>query len=62
MTRGRVGYSTLAAELRRSDVAFVGKNLSREDVVGTSLAHVAFDIVDAVWLQDERIAEIVGKH
>jgi hypothetical protein len=40
----------------------VGKSLSREDVVGTPLAQVAFDIVDAVWLQDERIAEVVGNH
>jgi len=37
----------------------VGKSLAREDVVGTPLAQVAFDIVDAVWLQDDRIVEIV---
>ena len=37
-----------------------GKSLAREDVVDTPLARVIFDIVDAVWLQDERIAEIVG--
>ena len=40
--------------------ALVGKSLAREEVVGTPLAQVAFDIVDAVWLQDERIAEVVG--
>jgi hypothetical protein len=39
-----------------------GKSLAREDVVGTPLAQLAFDVVDAVWLQDERIAEIVGNH
>jgi hypothetical protein len=38
----------------------VGKSLARKEVVGTPLAQVAFEIVDAVWLQDERIAEVVG--
>jgi len=38
----------------------VAKSLARDEVVGTPLAQIAFDIVDAVWLQDERIAEIVG--
>jgi len=38
----------------------VGKSLAREEVIGTALAQVAFDIVDAVWLQDDRIAEVVG--
>ena len=39
----------------------VGKSLARADVIGTPLALAAFDIVDAVWLQDERISEIVGQ-
>jgi hypothetical protein len=38
----------------------VGKSLAREEVVGTALAQVAFDIVDAIWLQDDRILEVVG--
>jgi len=37
----------------------VGKSLARSEVIGTPLAQTAFDIVDAIWLQDERIAEIV---
>jgi hypothetical protein len=37
----------------------VGKPLAREEVVGTPLAKQAFELVDAVWLQDKRIAEIV---
>jgi len=39
----------------------VGRALSREGVVGTPLAKVAFDIIDAVWLHDGRIKEIVGE-
>jgi hypothetical protein len=34
--------------------------LAREEVIGTNLAQKAFDIVDAIWLQDDRILEIVG--
>ena len=36
----------------------VGHALSREEVVGTPLAQVAFEIIDAVWLYDSRIKEI----
>jgi len=42
----------------RSDLA--GSVLPREAVVGTPIAKVAFEMVDAVWLQDGRIREIVG--
>jgi hypothetical protein len=35
-----------------------GKAMSREDVIGTSLAQQAFDIFDTIWLQDGRIAEV----
>jgi hypothetical protein len=38
----------------------VGKSLTREEVVGTALAQAAFELVDAIWLQDARIAEVVG--
>ena len=38
----------------------VGRSLARDDVIGTALAQIAFDIVDAIWLQDVRIAEVVG--
>jgi len=37
----------------------VGKPLAREEVIGTPLAKQAFELADAVWLQDKRIAEIV---
>lgn len=38
----------------------VGKALGRSQVIGTPLARAAFECVDAIWLHDERIAEIVG--
>jgi predicted outer membrane lipoprotein len=41
-----------------SDLA--GRSLARSEVMGTPLATAAFEIVDAIWLQDERIAEIVN--
>ena len=37
----------------------VGHALSREEVVGTPMEQVVFEIVDAVWLYDSRISEIV---
>ena len=41
----------------RSDL--VGKALARDEVIGTPLAKQAFELIDAIWLQDARIAEIV---
>jgi len=38
----------------------VGEALRREQVIGTPLAKLAFEIIDAVWIQDSRIADIVG--
>jgi hypothetical protein len=43
----------------RSDL--VGQAMGRQQVVGTPLAKAAFEIVDAVWIQDDRIGEIVGE-
>jgi hypothetical protein len=37
----------------------VGHALERADVLNTALAKHVFEIVDAIWLQDSRIAEIV---
>ena len=39
-----------------SDLA--GSALTRDQVVGTPLAQLSFDIVDAIWLQDLRIDEV----
>jgi hypothetical protein len=38
----------------------VSRALRREEVIGTPLAQQVFDIVDAIWLQDQRIEEIRG--
>ncbi len=35
-----------------------GNLLSRNDVIGTSIASETFAIVDAIWLQDSRIQEL----
>jgi len=40
------------------DRGLCGRALTREEVVGTPLAASAFALFDAVWLQDERIAEL----
>ena len=37
----------------------VGAALRRDQVIGTPLGQQAFDLVDAIWLHDQRIAEIV---
>jgi hypothetical protein len=39
----------------------VGKALKRTDVIGKPIAEQAFGIVDAVWVQDTRIAELSAK-
>jgi len=38
----------------------VGNVLRRDDVIGTPVAELAFSIVDAIWLQDTRITEVVA--
>ncbi len=54
------GFMIVDAEGRSvAESELVGHVLSREDVVNTPLAKRVFDIVDAIWLQDSRIAEIV---
>lgn len=38
----------------------VGRALSRDEVINTPRAHRAFEIVDAIWTADGRIAEVRG--
>jgi hypothetical protein len=38
----------------------VSRALRRDEVIGTPLAKQVFDIIDAIWLQDQRIEEIRG--
>ena len=55
------GFMVIDATDRQvSRNALVQRGLRREEVVGTTLAAAAFDIIDTIWLQDERIAEIRG--
>jgi hypothetical protein len=43
-------------DVSRSEL--VGRALSREAVVGTPLAKQVFELVDAIWLGDDRIDEV----
>ncbi|EEF61671.1 hypothetical protein [Pedosphaera parvula] len=36
----------------------IGKGLKRSEVIGTPMANEVFEVLDAIWLQDERIAEV----
>jgi hypothetical protein len=45
-----------ARKIARESMA--GKALNRDEIIGTPLAQQAFDIFDAIWLQDKRIAEV----
>lgn len=36
----------------------VGKALKRAEVIGTPLAEIVFEVVDAIAAQDERVAEV----
>jgi hypothetical protein len=38
----------------------VGRALRREEVIGTTFAAEAFELVDAIWLHDSRISEVSG--
>jgi hypothetical protein len=36
----------------------VRRGLRRDEVIGTDVAMQAFEIIDAIWVQDARIEEI----
>ncbi len=38
----------------------VARALRRDEVVGTALAPHVFELLDAIWLKDRRISEVVG--
>ena len=44
------------------DPGFVGRALSRAEVVGKPVAGEAFPVADAVLAQDARIAEVIGPY
>jgi hypothetical protein len=43
-----------------SSSPLVGRALRRDDVIGTASAQEAFAIADAILVQDERVAELLG--
>ena len=47
-----------SGQRKAADPDFVSTFLSRDEVIGTPKAQEAFDIIDAIWLQDERISEL----
>jgi len=56
----RSGFAVVDAD--QTSIAsnpLVGRALPREDVIGTQIAADAFRLVDAIWLGDENIAEVV---
>jgi len=58
---GRPGLMVIDAGHRpTASSSFCGKALARAEVVGTPLADTVFEMVDAIWLQDGRIAEVSG--
>ena len=40
---------------------WIWSSRARDQVIGTPLAQQAFAIVDVIWLNDPRIAEITGR-
>lgn len=48
-----------ATETLLADHSLAGKFLARSEVIGTPLAQEIFDMLDFVWLTDERLAPVV---
>lgn len=57
-TDQEAGFMVIDASGRPINSDLASNALARESVVGTPLAQTIFDIVDAVWVQDNRIAEV----
>ena len=61
--RQGLGFMVIDASARKiAGEKIAGKAINRDEVIGTPLAQQAFDIVDAIWLQDTRIAEVTATH
>ncbi len=50
-----------AADRNTAKSSLVGTSLTREQVLGSSISEQVFAIADVVLLQDNRVAEILGK-
>jgi hypothetical protein len=57
--RPGLGVMVIDATARKiSRESMAGKALNRDEIIGTPLAQQAFEIFNAIWLQDKRIAEV----
>ena len=55
----RFGFMIVDADKTQiSSHPLVGRALPRADVINTPLAEEVFELVDAIWLDDENIAEV----
>jgi hypothetical protein len=55
----RYGFMVVDADKTPiSSHPLIGRALSRANVIGTPLAQEVFDLVDAIWLEDENIEEV----
>lgn len=53
------GFTIIDSETRPANSPkLCGKALKREDVIGTPFAQEAFQLVDAIWLDDPRVGEV----
>lgn len=52
-------FMVIDAEERQTNMAGVsGEGLTRREVMGTEFAQMAFNVVDAIWMDDPRIADL----
>jgi hypothetical protein len=61
--RGEQGPAFMVIDARERPIAhnqLVGRALRRNEVIGTTLATDAFELVDAIWSKDTRITEVTG--
>ena len=57
----RFGFSVVDADQTAiASHPLVGRALPRESVIDTPLAREAFNLVDAIWLEDENVAEVAS--
>lgn len=53
------GFTIIDSEARpANNRALCGRALKREEVIGTPFAEEAFQLIDAIWLDDPRIGEL----
>ena len=53
------GFTIIDSEARpANNPKLCGKALKREEIIGTPFAQEAFQLVDAIWMQDPRIDDV----